>query len=423
MAIRKLKHFITTLRWSSLWITIATALIISLPLTAAILPEDRADALYHHYDGGGAEINGPSILARKQIGQHSSFWTNYYVDSISSATIDVVTFASPYTEERTQYSLAGDFLYQNSTLSLSFTNSEESDYVADTYSFGISHSMFGDLTTVSLGFTKGEDEIFRNEYANTGTPSKYRVRSAPVGEAERWRYRLDLSQILTKNLIVALGYEAITDEGYLNNPYRSVALAEQDFPELPNDIRQVEYRSEHDDRFGNRYPETRTSNAFAVRAKYYLPWRAALKGEYRTFSDSWDIKSNMYEIGISQPIMKEWVFDLHYRNYSQTQASFYSNLFMDAQVYMARDKELSTFTTNTIGAAVSYEILPKGWWIFDKGSINFSYDRIQLDYENFLDESTVKTESNAFPTVDQWNSAKPYSFSTDVIQFYFSVWY
>ena len=36
---------------------------------AGVLPEDRADILYHLYDGGGVEIDGPSLLVRKQVGK------------------------------------------------------------------------------------------------------------------------------------------------------------------------------------------------------------------------------------------------------------------------------------------------------------------------------------------------------------------
>jgi hypothetical protein len=66
---------------------------------AGVLPEDRADVLYHLYDGGGVEIDGPSVLVRKQVGKSTSLVANYYVDMISSASIDVITTASPYTEE------------------------------------------------------------------------------------------------------------------------------------------------------------------------------------------------------------------------------------------------------------------------------------------------------------------------------------
>ena len=61
---------------------------------AGVLPDDRSDILYHQYVGGGVEIDGPSILVRKSIGKSVSVAANYYVDMISSASIDVITTAT-----------------------------------------------------------------------------------------------------------------------------------------------------------------------------------------------------------------------------------------------------------------------------------------------------------------------------------------
>ena len=79
------------------------------PGLAAVLAPDRADILYHAYEGGGVEVNGPSVLVRKNIGSSVSAFGNYYVDNVSSASIDVVTQsgARAYTEERTEYSVGG----------------------------------------------------------------------------------------------------------------------------------------------------------------------------------------------------------------------------------------------------------------------------------------------------------------------------
>lgn len=383
--------------WSQLLIALVSGLIVSLPLTAAILPEDRADVLYHRYQGGGVTIDGPSILARKQIGQKVSLSANYYVDFVSSASIDVETYASEYTEERTEYSLGMDYLHDNTTLNFGFANSEESDYSADTLGFNVSHDMFGDLTTVSLGYTHGSDVVRQNDY-DDGVLE----RSIFMGDTKHDRFRLGLTQILTKNLVVGLSYETITDEGFLNNPYRQVY-----YIDLDTQLRRST---------SENYPKTRTSTALGIRAKYYLPWRAAFHGEFRGFSDSWDIAANMYDIGFTQPIKKNWVLDFHYRFYSQTAASFYSDLFYGEQLYMARDKELATYTTTTIGGSLSYEFLHKGWWKFDKASLNFSFDAIQFDYEDFYDQR------NRF-SVEDAEQAPAYSFSANVYRLYFSVWY
>ena len=39
---------------------------------AGVLPEDRADVLYHRYDGGGVTIHGPSVLVRKKMAEKYS---------------------------------------------------------------------------------------------------------------------------------------------------------------------------------------------------------------------------------------------------------------------------------------------------------------------------------------------------------------
>ena len=122
---------------------------------AAVLPDDRADVLYHRYEGGGVTIDGPSLLVRKKFAEKYSVSANYYVDLVSSASIDVVTTASPYKEERNQVSLALDVLNDKTQYSMSVAGSDESDYTANTASFDISQDMFGDLTTISLGFSRG----------------------------------------------------------------------------------------------------------------------------------------------------------------------------------------------------------------------------------------------------------------------------
>ncbi|MCG8125398.1 MAG: hypothetical protein N0E55_15795, partial [Candidatus Thiodiazotropha taylori] len=96
-------------------------------LFATVLPEDRADVMYHRYDGGGVEVDGPSILVRKSVMDTVSLSANYYVDSISSASVDVVSTASPYTEERTETSLSMDYLHNKTLMSLALTMSDESD--------------------------------------------------------------------------------------------------------------------------------------------------------------------------------------------------------------------------------------------------------------------------------------------------------
>src|SRR5687768_7457906 len=260
-----------------LWKAVTAFLLacVASPSFAGVLPEDRADVLYHRYDGGGVTIHGPSVLVRKKMAEKYSVSANYYMDMVTSASIDVeVSGASEYKEERTQYNLSFDYLRGKTTYNLNYSNSEENDYNAETVTFGISQDLFGDLTTISLGFSKGADVVMRT----TRDPATGRRIVDPGFEEDidRWSYRVGVSQILTKSIVATLGLEVITDEGYLNNPYRSYRFVQ------PGDTRLFALATEI-------YPRTRTSNAVALNAKYFLPYRAALQAGYRFFTDTWGI--------------------------------------------------------------------------------------------------------------------------------------
>ena len=357
----------------------------------AVLPEDRADALYHRYDGGGVTIDGPSLLVRKQVAKNVSVAANYYVDSISSASIDVVTTASAYSEKRTEMSVGADYLYNSTIFSTGYKNSDESDYAADSAYFGVSQDLFGALTNISMSYGRGWDDVSRNgdnEFS---------------ADVERHSYRLGISQILTRNLLMGMTLETITDEGFLNNPYRSVRYLD------PESDKGYSYQAEV-------YPNTRTSTAVSLRGRYRLPYRAAVHSEYRFFDDTWGIAAHTAEVGYTQPVWGRWMVDLNYRFYTQTAADFYSDLFSreDAQNYMARDKELSDFDSHTLGIGLSYEILPNGWRFFDKGNLSVRYNYIYFDYENFRDLRDDGDTPGTEPL---------YNFSANVVQFFFSVWF
>jgi len=365
--------------------------LLTAPAFGAVLPEDRADVLYHSYYGGGVTIQGPSLLVRKQFAGKFSASANYYVDNVSSASIDVVTTASPYKEERTQYSVGLDYLHDRWIMSLGFSSSEENDFVADTFSIGISQDLFGDLTTISLGYSLGDDQVGRR-----GDPDF-------ADSIQRQHYRLGLSQILTRNLLLGLSFESITDEGFLNNPYRSVRYLDSGSP--------LGYSYEPE-----LYPRTRTSDAGAMRLRYYLPYRAALHAEYRSYADSWDIKSDTVELGYTHPLANGWTIEGKLRFYSQDRAEFFSDLYPRSQYqnFLARDKELSTFTSQTIRIGGTYDILEAGWRFVERGSVSVMYDHIEFDYEDFRD----LTQTGLAPGEEPF-----YNFGADVIQVFVSFWF
>jgi hypothetical protein len=142
--------------------TLLALCVITAPALGGVLPEDRADVLWHVYNGGDITIEGPSVLVRKKVSDNLSLSANYYEDMISSASIDVKLSASPYHETRKQESLGADYLHGKSTYSVGFITSKEPDYKANTSYFAVSQDMFGDLTTLTLGYRRAWDQVFRD---------------------------------------------------------------------------------------------------------------------------------------------------------------------------------------------------------------------------------------------------------------------
>jgi hypothetical protein len=359
---------------------------------AGVLPEDRADVLYHLYDGGGVEIDGPSVLVRKKVGKSVSVVGNYYVDMVSSASIDVITTASPYTEERTQWSLGMDYLRGNTTMRVNYVSSDESDYDAETVSFSVSQDMFGDLTTLTLGYALGDDIVRRSD--------------DPLFERnlDKQTYSIGITQILTKNLISTLNFETVTDEGYLNNPYRSVRYADL------GSALGYSYEPE-------LYPNTRTSNALGLRARYYLPYRAAIEGEYRFFTDTWDIDGHTAALTYIHP-WGDFTFTGKFRYHTQTGAHFYSDLFSrsEATNFRGRDKELSSLQSYTFKLKAAYEILNddgNDWGFIKKAKVTASVDLLHVDYDNFSDLTALA------PIGDE----PLYQLDADIFQVFFTFWY
>jgi len=366
----------------------------ALPIAAAVLPEDRLDALFHNYDGGGMEISGPSLLINKLLGSDTAVTGQYYVDSISSASIDVVTSASPYKEKRTEYSAGVSHLQDKSVMSLNYTHSEEPDFVARNIGVTVSQDFFGDLTTLSMGYSRGDDTVKRMAIIDGGKEPDPNFGEKDVTSHN---FQLGLTQVMSKNLLLGLNYNLITDQGFLNNPYRQVRFADGSSDQY------------------EKYPNTHTSHAIALQSKYYLPYRAALGIDYRFFHDTWDINANTFKLGYTQPTSNGLIYNLHYRWYKQSAASFYQDLFdsPSTQTLMARDKELSTFSHNSIGVKLSYDIA-RQWDFIDKGTINLAVDHMIFDYKDFRDRSVEGVPLGEEPL---------YSFSANVMQLYLSVWY
>lgn len=318
------------------------------------LPADKAEAMFHSYSGGGVTALGPAFLVRKSVADRVSLSGSYYLDAVSNASIDVVTTASKFRENRNEFSLGADYVYRDSQITLGLNTSREPDYTANRYSLDISQETFGGMTTVSLGFTRGSDQVKKHD-----SPEFH-------DEVTHWQYRVGVTQILTPRWISSVNFEAISDDGYLGSPYRVARVFGAAVPE--------------------RNPRTRSSRAMNFRVNGDLGSRDAMHVSYRYFWDNWDIKAHTLEGGYSRYLGESFLADATLRYHRQSHALFYSDNAQSETLYVSRNRQLSTFSDVSLGGKLTYSWrkVPGKYEI----KFNGSYEFVRFKYDDFTDIRT-----------------------------------
>ena len=318
---------------------------------AVDLPENKAEALFHSYSGGGVNAYGPAFLVRKSIFDKVSLTGTYYLDAVSNASIDVVTSASPYHETRHEFGLSADYVYRDAQITFGLMTSHEPDYTANTGSVDVTQEVFGGMTTVALGFSRGSDKVLKHN------SPEFR------DSARHWQYRLGVTQILTPRWLASVNFEALADDGYLQSPYRVARVFGAAVPE--------------------RDPRTRTGRAVKFRLVGDLGHRDSMHVEYRYFRDTWDIKAHTAEIGYSRYFGENWLADTFFRYYTQTHALFYSDNATSETTYVSRNRQLSSFNDIGLGGRLSWTMrhVPGRYDV----KLNGSYEYTRFKFKDFTD--------------------------------------
>ncbi len=329
---------------------------------AVALPDNVGEAMAHVYSGGGVTASGPALLVRKNLGDRFSITGSYYADFVSNASIDVVTTASPYRETRNAYGLGLNYVVRDSLITVAAATSREPDYIADALNVDVAQDVFGGMTTVSLGFTRGWDQVGKTGEGFFDT-------------ADHWRYRIGATQVLTPNWLMSANFEAISDDGYLGNPYRVALVFGAAVPES--------------------VPRTRSSRAFQLRAIGDLGERNVVRGAYRYFWDNWGINAHTFELGYARYFGKDWMADGFVRYHMQDGALFFSDNATSDTAYITRNRQLSSFNDVGLGFNLAYtaKTVPGQYSVVVTGAVEF----MNFKFSEFTDVRTGQLYSfNAY---------------------------
>jgi hypothetical protein len=346
------------LRWLSPLLKLlglASGALLAPQAKAVDLPEERSEALVHIYDGGGVRATGPALLVRKNMGDKFSLSGNLYVDMVSNASIDVVTTASPYRETRTEFGLGLDHVVRDTLIHVGLTRSSEPDYRATTASADVSQEVFGGMTTVSLGFSRGQDDVGMKGL------------SGYFDHATHWQYRLGATQILSPRWLLSVNGEAMADDGFLGSPYRLARVFSAEVHE--------------------RVPRTRTARAIKFRLLGDVSGdggpRSAAHADYRYYRDTWAIQAHTLEGGYSRYLQPNLLADAFVRVNRQGNALFYSDNASSETLYVTRNRQLSAFNSTSVGGKLSYAVGGEAAKYDLK--LTAAYELVHFAFHNFTD--------------------------------------
>jgi hypothetical protein len=259
----------------------------------------------------------------------------------------VMASASPELRQQADVTLSTPLAGLDSTLGVSY--STERDYVARGLNAALARDFNQQLTTVSLGVSYGDSRIDAVldpdalPYLDRGAWNEHLVRESGSERLSASRHdgrvELGLTQVLDARsyLEVALGYAR--GSGYLGNPYKAVSVL---FAPPPPDqaTRNGQLHALMEQR-----PATQHQTQLSLHYAHALPLNdGALHADYAYSTDSWNIRSQSFELRWVQPV-GAWRFTPHVRWYRQSEAGFYT-------AWLTTDQAWRDFATDAQGRQI-----------------------------------------------------------------------
>ncbi len=326
-------------------VTVAWA---AVPSTARADGELAARGVY--YKERSTRVMQPMLDGLFDAGERGVVTAHFLVDAITSASAGSgANNAQPFTERRYEGGLS--YTHElDGPKAVSWIDrlrlggnakySTESDYESFYAGFRLEADVAQKNATIALGAGVSSDNI-----TNAGAQSPMggpliqcdvtSTVTSPQCDLTSYSGFLSISQIVSKNALVAVSYDIARLDGYQANPYRTVITASGLAPEV--------------------HPNERLRQAFAVSARYYLTaTHTALIGAYRYYRDDWHIRAHTPELRIVQEVGKLADASVGFRYYRQTRSYFYADRYpvLDTSMvnYVTDDPKMSGYDGETMEA-------------------------------------------------------------------------
>ncbi len=325
--------------------SIATlVLALGLPLFGA--PVARADeggfSLFFRQDSDSTTVIAPRVSAVGVIEDRTRISGSYSADVWTAASIDIRTAATvPITEQRDQVDFSLSHEFDDVTIGGSYYYSGENDYWSHGFTLRSVQDLFGNTTTLEESVRFVYDVVGRSGEPDFNEPST------------TYGAKLILTQILSPEAILQIGYEGMIKEGFMQSTYRFVGIGGDGVCGFNPDSQQPGTATQCVPEY---HPDFRLRNAAVARFRYAFSDDSSAGLGYRFYIDTWGVTSHTVAAQIAWIPEPSQVLTLRYRFYTQEAASFYRQTYDPMEgipPFLTRDRELSPMFSNRV--AVSYQ--------------------------------------------------------------------
>jgi len=280
-------------------------------------------------------VVSPLVQGSADVTPDTTVTLGYVADVVTSASVDIVSQASPTTIHDTRHQFSGALAQTFGSLKLhgAYTFSRENDYLSHSVSVGAEQELFDKNTTLGIGYALALNTVGRADDMNF-------TRSLDVHT-----FSATWTQIVTPRLLTQLTYELGDASGFQSSPYRFVPIR----PSI--DAAPEAWVMETD-------PDSRWRHAVVIGANRAIGDASSIQGDYRFYLDTWGITSHTIGARYFVAITPALELRLRERFYTQGAASFYQDNYTAPMKYMAFDRELSPLWSETFGLKLSYLFTP-----------------------------------------------------------------
>jgi len=282
-------------------------------------------------DDDHTSVVSPMVEAQSDVTPDTNVSLGYVADAVTSASVDIVSQASPTTihDTRNQVSAGVSHAIDLLTLRAGYSYSREHDYLSHTMNGGISRDFDDKNTTLALGYGLSLNTVSRANDLN------FRRSLTVQSVSASW------TQIVNPKLVTQVTYELAHAAGFQASPYRFVPIrmSVDASPEL--------WVPETD-------PDVRWRHAIVVGANRAIGDTAAVQGDYRLYHDTWGITSHTIGARYLFDVGDKLEVRLRSRFYVQNGASFYQSVYTAPTRFISYDRELSPLWSETVGTKLSY---------------------------------------------------------------------